>query len=821
MIREGASQRRVLAAAIVLAVVAFVDPVAGAAEDPAPSAEASEPAFVPISQISTEAAAVATQLDRIRADLDAAKVEKSALQALPANQEELATYQAELEKAQSGRQSGGDLESLDTRWRALAGRLEAERAELGARANHLEGLEADLKQRGERWRLTRDNARKSAAPASVVAQVKVTLDSLASVDRELQTSRNEAVELESQVGKLAAAATSAIEGIAKARAELRARTFERTAPPLWDAGESASALPEEIVEAGHIVSRAARGAVNYARRSPERMLTHLLLVLVVLWAIRRARSVLERPGPPARAAPAALRYPLAAALVFAASLIGFIHPESPLGFRYLLGVSVLPFWVRVVLGVLPGVFAAPVYGFVALVVLTVVVLLVGDAPLLSHLLELSIFGAGLAGSLWLRRPARLAELPPELSDSGWSKLLSVWLHIAIAGFAIGLLASFFGYGNLAALVSNLIVVGTLIGSVFLLAVRIAEALVEALVVRGTLDRLRMIHAHPETFLRVIRRGLRTFGVVAWIQRTLISTGLWDPLAAAARSMLGTEVGYGAVSIRLGGMIAFVLTLWLSWLLARLITYTLDEEIFPRVRFAHGVPFALTTFSRYGILVLGFIAAIGVLGVPLDRLTIVISALGVGIGFGLQNIVNNFVSGVILLFERPIRVGDLIELEGLFGHVSSIGIRASKVRTFDGSDVIVPNGDLISARVTNWTLADKKRRIDFPVGVAYGTDPARVLEILLQVAKEHPEVLEDPEPEALFRSFGDSSLDFALRCWTESDRGLLPVQSDLAVAINAALAEAGIEIPFPQRDLHLRSVDPAIRSARPAREGEQG
>jgi small-conductance mechanosensitive channel len=207
----------------------------------------------------------------------------------------------------------------------------------------------------------------------------------------------------------------------------------------------------------------------------------------------------------------------------------------------------------------------------------------------------------------------------------------------------------------------------------------------------------------------------------------------------------------------------------------------------------------------------------VLGVPLDRLTLVVSALGVGIGFGLQNIVNNFVSGVILLFERPIRVGDLIQLEGLFGHVSTIGIRASKVRTFDGSDVIVPNGDLVSARVTNWTLADKKRRIDFPVGVAYGTDPTRVLEILLQIAKEHPEVLEHPEPEALFRSFGDSSLDFALRCWTESDRGLFAVQSDLAVGINAALAEAGIEIPFPQRDLHLRSVDPAIHSATPQRD----
>ncbi len=179
------------------------------------------------------------------------------------------------------------------------------------------------------------------------------------------------------------------------------------------------------------------------------------------------------------------------------------------------------------------------------------------------------------------------------------------------------------------------------------------------------------------------------------------------------------------------------------------------------------------------------------------------ALGVGIGFGLQNVVNNFVSGVILLFERPVRVGDRVQLDDLFGTVTTIGIRASKVRTFEGSDVIVPNGDFISARVTNWTLSDRKRRIILPVRAAYGTKPRRVLEILLQVARAHTEVLEDPAPESLLRSFGTSSLDFELRAWTEGD--FLVVMSDLAVATEEALAAAGIQIPFPQRDLHVRNV----------------
>jgi small-conductance mechanosensitive channel len=199
------------------------------------------------------------------------------------------------------------------------------------------------------------------------------------------------------------------------------------------------------------------------------------------------------------------------------------------------------------------------------------------------------------------------------------------------------------------------------------------------------------------------------------------------------------------------------------------------------------------------------------GFSLDRVTILLGALGVGLGFGFQNVVNNFVSGVILLFERPIRVGDRIQLDDLVGDVTRIGMRASRVRTLDGIDLIVPNADFISSRVANWTLADHSRRVSLPVGVAYGTPPRRVIELLEQVARAHPEVLPVPEPEVLFRGFGESSLDFELRVWAESHL-LFRVQSDLAVATYDALEQAGITIPFPQRDLHLRSISAEAQGA---------
>jgi small-conductance mechanosensitive channel len=190
---------------------------------------------------------------------------------------------------------------------------------------------------------------------------------------------------------------------------------------------------------------------------------------------------------------------------------------------------------------------------------------------------------------------------------------------------------------------------------------------------------------------------------------------------------------------------------------------------------------------------------------LTNLSIVLGAFSVGIGFGLQNIFNNMVSGLILAFERPINVGDTVEVGQLMGTVKNIGLRASRVKSFEGAEMIVPNGMLISDILINWTLSDSDRRMDIRVGVAYGTDPREVVRILKEVAMQHELVRKEPEPSALFIEFGDSSLNFRMLAWVDIENKL-EVESELKMGINARLKEAGIEIPFPQRDLHIRSDD---------------
>jgi small-conductance mechanosensitive channel len=236
-------------------------------------------------------------------------------------------------------------------------------------------------------------------------------------------------------------------------------------------------------------------------------------------------------------------------------------------------------------------------------------------------------------------------------------------------------------------------------------------------------------------------------------------------------------------------------------------------VFPRTRLAQGVPYAISSLLRYTMIFLGFMLALAAAGIELGKLTVIAGGLGVGIGFGLQNVVNNFVSGLILLFERPVQVGDVVQImsQNLWGEIRRIGIRASVIHTFDGAEVVVPNGHLISDSVTNWTLSDRRRRVEVNVGVEYGTDAQRVIDLLLEVADGHPDVLEIPAPRAFFLSFGDSALLFLLRGWIADFDDGFRVRSELSVAIQHALREAGIGVPFPQRDLHLRTVSPTAAS----------
>lgn len=214
---------------------------------------------------------------------------------------------------------------------------------------------------------------------------------------------------------------------------------------------------------------------------------------------------------------------------------------------------------------------------------------------------------------------------------------------------------------------------------------------------------------------------------------------------------------------------------------------------------------VSTIIRYLILVIGLMVIIQSAGIDLSTLSILAGALGVGIGFGLQNITNNFISGVIILFEQPIKVGDRIEVANIKGDVTRISARATTVLTNDNISVIVPNSEFISSTVINWSHNDRNVSFRFPVGVAYKEDPRKIKDLLLEVAKENDGVLNYPEPDVLFDEFGESSLNFFLRVWTTEYTSRPNIlKSQLYYSIFEKFKDNNIEIPFPQQDLHLKS-----------------
>jgi potassium efflux system protein len=292
--------------------------------------------------------------------------------------------------------------------------------------------------------------------------------------------------------------------------------------------------------------------------------------------------------------------------------------------------------------------------------------------------------------------------------------------------------------------------------------------------------------------------------VLWLIALAQNLEIDDYLYDQATDFLNNKYKFGNTGFTFGSVLIFFVVIWISGLIARVISYFYDVVGMQQTKLT---PKAKKTRSsilliRLTIFVIGFFVAITAAGIPMDRVTIIIGALGVGIGFGLQNIVNNLVSGIILAFEKPIQVGDIIQVSGKSGIIKEIGIRASKIDCGDGSELIVPNGDLISQHVVNWTLTDNSRRIELIVGVAYGSDVAKVEGILKDIVNNREDIMKSPKPLVFLHKFSESSVDFRLLFWSADIGMWLTLKSDVMSNIYSEFTKQGIEIPHPKRDIQV-------------------
>lgn len=275
---------------------------------------------------------------------------------------------------------------------------------------------------------------------------------------------------------------------------------------------------------------------------------------------------------------------------------------------------------------------------------------------------------------------------------------------------------------------------------------------------------------------------------------------WEFLGTTIFSIKATDITIMSLFVLVGLLVFFAF-------FARIVSTLLHRRVLKNVNMDEGIRYTLQRITNYTILIIGFFFSFQFIGIDLSGLAVIFGLLSVGIGFGLQNLTSNFISGIILLFERPISVGDRIMVNDLEGDVKEINIRSTTINSLNNISIIVPNSDFISGRVVNYSYGDKRIRLEIAVGVSYNSDLDLVLETLRKVAENNNDVLKEPAPQVIFKGFGNSSWDMVLRCWIPEPYRHPVIQSDIRCEIVRQFRKNNIEIPYPQRDLHVRSPLP--------------
>ncbi len=319
-----------------------------------------------------------------------------------------------------------------------------------------------------------------------------------------------------------------------------------------------------------------------------------------------------------------------------------------------------------------------------------------------------------------------------------------------------------------------------------------------------IQRIEFLRKNRESIVNRLAPVFNISIIILLISYFLSAWRVYGRLTDAMHAILSFGFTVKGYTITMGLVLVALACIYGATLLSLTLQAILMERVFPRHEMKLGVQVSITRILHYFIILVGLIMALVALGLNLTNITIIGGALGIGIGFGLQSIVNNFVSGLILLFEQSVKVGDYVTIDGQWAQIISLGPRATIVQTFDQSEIIVPNSDLIANPVTNWTLSDRHMRIVIPVGVAYGSDVEVVLQTLMDCAMASTKVSRMPEPLVMFKKFGDSALEFELHVWIHDINERHKVRSALHQDLESRLRDAGITIAFPQRDIHIRS-----------------
>ncbi len=693
----------------------------------------------------------------------------------------------------TARPSVAAIHSLEPGWQELQDTAEEATRDLTRRATQVTRLLAELDKLDARWDATQKAAVAAQAPQPVLDRISQIQTLIATTRTATVQRQSEVLALQAKGASLAARAADTLDQLNNAGQRATSQLLIRDSQPVWSGGFWSSAIAAVTTQGSETLRNQFVDLGTYAAAEPEQFVLHALLfvfLIVVMWLARRKLSRFTKDEPEMAKAAEVFNAPIATALLIATFIGYWLYTDPP---------QLLP-RLLVVLGIVPTLLVvrrlierhldALLYaltGFFLLEQIRTIVAVSAPIARLVFVLEIAF------GIVFLTRFYFTSKPDP---DKVWTESRT-WraLHIfSVIGLVLGslvLIANLVGYQGLSTLVGSAMLLGAYLALLLYAVTRVAQGLVLGLFHIRPLTYLAMVRQHRRLLTDRIMIGLDLAAAMLWLYGMLHSVGFWQLATKNFGDLLDSNLSIGSFSISLGKILGFVTAILIATWTARVVTFFLDEEIYPKVNLARGLPYVISTMLRYAIIFIGVVIALASLGIDMTKFTILAGAFSVGLGFGMQNIVNNFVSGIIVLFERPVKVGDVVQFGDVIGRVERIGIRASVIRASNGAEIIIPNGTLIANNVTNWTFSNRTRRIDVPIQAVFAADPEQVKKLLLEVATRFKDVAETPAPQALLTALGPDALTFELRIWTDAGSDWATLKSDLTSAATEALRAAAI------------------------------
>ena len=700
------------------------------------------------------------------------------------------------------------LETLERHWLLNERAVTQTRADLARAASAMSEDAADLARRRAAWQATISDADLSPA---LVRRGNELISQIEKAQAQMAAPLALLLDLGRKGNALQAQLQDGLGKVSAQVADQDRRLVTMDAPPLWQIERETGRtdpVTTGLRRSLEIETAFARDYdATHARLRLGLIVVAVLLLPLMFWLKRRANQLVaagQLGGP----AILALARPWAAWLLLVAAIAVLYDVQGPhLRMQLVMLLAWIPVFgllQRRILSIVgPWAYLSAVFYF-----LNVVVSLLVSNPAMFRFALLAITLLMLLPLAWHVRRARLAAADSD--EPAQTKVWDLLRWLACAVLLAAAASNILGNVSLAAMLVSATLDSSYAALAILAGSKVLLALFQVLLAGPTMSRVAARYS-ASLVPSVVSLG-RNLLVLGWLIFTLQAFRIYRPLSTFLLAVLTHEFKLGELTLSLGSLVAFAAATWAAFWLARTIRQVLAEDVLPALSLPRGVGSSISSLSYYSILFLGLLAALAAAGFQVGQLTLIFGALGVGVGIGLQDVVRNFVSGLILMFERPIQRGDTVEVAGMEGTVREIGLRATIVTTWDGADVVVPNGMLLADKLVNWTLNGTRRRVTMNVSTSFAAAPQRTIEVLLAIARSVDGVAPSPAPAVIMTGMAPGELLYNVRVWTTDFSDWIAVRTELTMKIRDGLAEAGIEVPRPQRELIVRSMPPQAAQA---------